>query len=304
MGNRNLLILIGAIVIGLIAVFLANSYFSGVEQRQERVAEEQQLTRIAVATQPLEFGAPLTPENVRLQNFPAASVPEGAFTNLEQLLNGSRVALRPIVPNEPILASKVSGLDGRAVLSANLPEGMRAVSIPVGAVTGVSGFVRPGDVVDVLLTRKIPGEGARAEDLMVDVIMERVPVLAINQTASENATEPQVGKTATIQVDLFQAQKLAIAEKLGTLSLALRNVESDDAEAALTVTSRDIGSGGYYIAARQQPAAPAPTNFYPAAQTQAAPAAGSVSRAITGPSMTIYRGTDGEEYPVGRLGGR
>src|SRR5207237_4743953 len=141
------------------------------------VAQEQRLARIVVASRPLEFGQPLTTENLRMANFPANSVPDGAFRSIDDATRGGRVALRAIVVNEPVLADKVSGTDGRAVLAANLEPGMRAVSIPVTAVTGVSGFVRPGDIVDVLLTRSVPGaEGTGA--LMTDVILDRVKVLA------------------------------------------------------------------------------------------------------------------------------
>ncbi|GAA4641449.1 hypothetical protein GCM10023115_00160 [Pontixanthobacter gangjinensis] len=308
MQNRNIIIFVAAIFIAGIAVLLINAYLSGVEEKAVTQAEEQRLVRIVVATQPLEFGAPLTPENVRLQNFPAGSVPEGAFRDIKQALANGRVALRPIVPGEPILADKVSGTDGRAVLAANIPEGMRAVSIPVGAVTGVSGFVRPGDTVDVLLTRKIPGEGAKAEDLMSDVILQRVQVLAIDQIASESATEPKVGQTAVLLVPPFEAQRLAVAGKLGTLSLALRNVETVDPGSAGTITNRDVGNSRYYIAERRQraasaqPAAPAQPGSYQPVQTPVAVVGG--KPAISGPSMTIYRGTEGEEYAVSRRGGK
>ncbi|MBV7265862.1 Flp pilus assembly protein CpaB [Erythrobacter ani] len=300
MNRRNLIVLAIAVAIGIFAVILANAYFTGVEERQEAIAQEQQLSRIVVATQPLEFGSPLTAENIRLQNFPASSVPQGAFRTIEGTLDGGRVALRPIVPGEPVLASKVSGSGGRAVLSANLPEGMRAVSVAVTEVTGVAGFARPGDVVDVILTRQIPGPGADASDLMTDVIMERVPLLGINQIASENATEPTVGKTATLQVDLFQAQKLALATRLGTLSLALRNVENDAAQAALTVTARDLGGRNLYIPARNEGSGPiAQAQFTPSA-----PRAAAAPARPRGPTMTIIRGTEGEDYPVDRAGGR
>ena len=159
MPRRNLIIIGIAVFLGVIAVILANSYFSGVEERQEQIAEEQRLARIIVATQPMEFGEPLTTENIRLQNWPAQSVPEGAFLTVADALKDNRVALRPIVPGEPILASKVSGTDGRATLAALLPEGMRAVSIPINNVNGVAGFVLPGTTVDVLLVRQIEGGG-------------------------------------------------------------------------------------------------------------------------------------------------
>lgn len=309
MGGRNLVILGVAIVIGIVAVIFANAYFSGVEERQERIAAEQQLTRIVVAAQPMEFGTPLTTENLRLQNFPAASVPEGAFTSIETAMQGGRVALRPIVPGEPVLADKVSGTDGRAVLSALLPEGMRAVSIPVSAVSSVSGFVRPGDIVDIILTRRIPGDGAGNDDLMSDVIMEGVPVLAIDQIASEEATQAAVGRTAVVQVDLFGAQKLILANRIGQLSLALRNVENQDPSQLITVTARDLGDPSIYLAGRnntppisapvQQPIIIAPPGYGapPPAPAQAAPPP-------SGRSMSVIRGTETTDYPVGRLGGR
>lgn len=301
MNNRNILIALGALVVAAIAVIIANAYLTGVEQRAENRAEELQLARIVVATQPLAFGDPLTPEKVRLQNFPANSVPQGAFRSLRAALAENRVALRPIVPGEPILADKVSGPGGRAVLSANLPEGMRAVSIPVGAVTGVSGFVRPGDTVDVLLTRQIPGEGAESDDLMSEVILDRVKVLAIDQIANEGATQPQVGRTAVLEVDPQQAQQLAIAVKLGTLSLALRNIESQEAAQGRTLTNRDVGNSRLYIRARPTRAAAAPAPTLPGAVPATAVAGAPLRPA--GPTMTIYRGIEGEAYPVGRLGG-
>ena len=290
--GRNWIMLLVAIGIGLIAVVLANSYFSGVEAEQERLAEQQEVARIVVATQPLEFGTAITTENTRMQNFPANSVPTGAFFSVDELVQGGQVAIRPIVPGEPVLADKLSG---RAVLSANLPDGMRAVSFPVNATTMVSGFVRPADVVDVLMTR---GEG---EDRIVEVIMESVPVLAIDQVANENATEPGVGGNVTVMVDQYDAQKITLARQLGQLSLALRNVENQEPGPGIAVSSRDIGSG-YRAPVRTaytepRPSAPAAPRA-PSAAPAAAPARPS------GPSMTVVRGTDTADYSVDRLGGR
>lgn len=299
MGGRNLAILGIAVILGIVAVLLANAYFSGVEERQERVAEDQQLVRIVVATQPLEFGSELTADNLRLQNWPAASVPEGAFTEIEAATRDGRVALRPIVVGEPVLADKVSGLDGRAVLSALLPEDMRAISISIAAVTGVSGFVRPGDIVDIILTRQIPGDGAGSDDMMTDVIMESVPVLAIDQVASTDATQPALGTTAVVQVDQFDAQKLILAQRLGVLSLALRNVEDQMPGPAVTVTKRDLGDPSFYIAAPQQGSSSQEASFGPSSGGSGGSAS---APAPSGPVMSIYRGTEGTDYAVGRLG--
>lgn len=318
MNGRNIIIAAIAVALGLIAVVLANAWFSGIEDQQQAALTDNSITRIVVATQPLEFGAKLTPQNLKMQDWPKASVPAGAFMSLQLALSDKgqeRFALRPIVPGEPILADKVS--PGRATLAHNLPEGMRAYSMPVDALRGVAGFVLPGTMVDVILTRKIEGEGASNEDLRADVILSNVQVLAVDQLADEKTGKPKVGKTATVAVSLFDAQRLSMAVKMGTLSLALRKVEAPlgtDAngtpiptEVATTVTGRQIGGPRLYVAKRGGGggggnSAPAP-NFMP----QAAPpraAQGFVAAPPSGPTMTVFRGAEPTVYPVGHSGGR
>lgn len=312
MQNRNWILLGVAVVIGLIAVLLANAYFSGVEQRQQQVAQREALARIVVATQPLEFGTRLTQQNLRLQNWPASSVPQGAFVSIPDALKNNRVALRPMVPGEPVLASNVSGTDGRATLAALLPEGMRATSIPVDAVNGVAGFVLPGTMVDVLLSRQIEGEGATSDDQRADLILENVQVLAIDQQANDKDGKPKVGRTATLALTLFDAQRIAVARRMGTLSLVLRKVEdaagaegmADAGQYSRTVTSRQLGLPRLVIPARRDAAPRAPQPQF--AQAPALPAGGSPGPAFApagGPSMTVIRGTETTVYPVGNLGG-
>jgi pilus assembly protein CpaB len=300
--RRNIIIAAAAVLIGLVAVYLANSWFSGVEERQERVAEEQRMVRIAVANQDMEFGSPLTQDNVRMTSWPASSVPQGAYleADAQRLLSGGNVAIRPIARGEPILLSRISE---RAVLSANLPADMRAVTVPVDAVTGVAGFVTPGDVVDVLVTRQISGDGANSDDKMVSVVLERVPVLAIDLRAGEAQTEAALGKTATLQVSPRDAQKLVLATQVGRLSLALRNIEDQQGGAASgtrgVVTTRDLGGN---IVFRGRPAAapaPAPTVIAAAGLPSAVPAA---VRRPSGPTMTVIRGTTVTEEEVQRHG--
>jgi pilus assembly protein CpaB len=296
MERRNLIIVGVAVVLGLLAVYLANTWFSGMEQREERVAEEQQLARIAVANNDMEFGAALTRDNVRLVNWPADSVPQGAYRDSEfdALLSGGNVAIRPIARGEPVLLSRISE---RAVLSANIPEGMRAVTVPVDAVSGVAGFVTPGDVVDVLLTRQIPGDGANGDDKMVSVILESVPVLAIDLRADEQNSQAALGKTATLQATPRDAQKLVLATQVGRLSLALRNIESLDNGSRATVTTRDLG-GGYYIGAR----ASAPTRAAGASAPAIAGAVAAAPRRPSGPTMVVVRGIETTQEEVQRYG--
>ncbi len=314
MQRRNWILLAIAVAIGLFAVLIANAWFSGMEQKQAQTGQQQQLARIVVATQPLDFGTRLTAQNVRLQDWPATSVPEGAFRSIPDILKNDRVALRPTVPGEALLASNLSGNIGRATLASLLPPGMRAVSIAINDVRGVAGFVLPGTMVDVLLTRRIAGEGASNQDLRSDVILQNVHVLAVDQLANEKKGDPKISRTATLAVSLNDAQRLSIAEKVGTLSLALRKVEDSaglaaggEARSGLTVTNRQLGGPNLVIPARATSVA---RQAYGSAQAgvtpPSLPAIGSAAYAPahSGPSMTVFRGVQPTEYPVSRIGSR
>lgn len=300
MERRNLIILGAAVLFGLLAVYLANAWFSGVEQQQEQVAEARELTRIAVADQDMEFGTPLSSANVRLASWPADSVPQGAYREgeAERLLAAGNVTIRPIARGEPILLSRISE---RAVLSANIPPDMRAVTVPVDAVSGVAGFVTPGDVVDVLLTRQIPGDGAGADDKMTSVILDHVQVLAVDLRAGEQNTDPAESKTATLMVHPEGAQRLALATQIGRLSLALRNVEDPGIAGRRVVTSRELG-GGLFIPARRTAGTAAPAPQVAAATVVAPPGQAAAPRRPSGPTMTVVRGTESSLEGVQRHG--
>lgn len=284
MSQRNIIILVVAGLLGVLAVYLANAWFSGVEERQQEFAEEQNLVNVAVASQELAFGTALNSENVRLVSWPANSVPQGAFNDLSTIEPG-QVAIRPIAIGEPILQSRISG---RASLSANLPPDMRAVSIPLNQVSGVAGFVLPGDVVDVMLTR----------DETTVVLLENVPVLAIDRRSNEQETEPAVVDTATLQVDPISAQRLTLARQVGTLSLALRNVENQEVGPRPRITVSNLGYfRGPPDRVRVESAPPPRRSSSSASSPPARP-----SR--SGPQMTIVRGTEATDYEVPRYGSR
>src|SRR3546814_3826877 len=108
---------------------------------------------------------------------------------------------------------------------------------------------------------------------MTTVVLENVYVLAIDQVANENETEPKVGQTATVQTDIVGAQKLALAREVGALSLVLRNVENQEVGGTRTVTVADLGGAGFYIPAKDRTA----TAAAPASAVNTA--AGAVRRA-------------------------
>jgi len=301
MRGQGLIILGVAILIGLAAVFLANSYLGRVEQQQN--TSPQGTVKVAVAIVPLAFGTPITPDKVRLVDWPAGALPEGTFSSIPQLLpmNHTRVALRPMAANEPILRSKISGEGGRAAISAVLDPTKRAVAVRVGDVAGVAGFVLPGDVVDVLITRTPMVANGNSQQI-TDILLQKVRVIAIDQDASDSTDKPAIGKTATLEVAQVDAQKLALAQQVGQLSLALVNPASETSPTVETVSTDDLRDGAYVGgysdgAPRFQPP---PLLSAPPAGPRAAP------RKPANPDLTvmIVRGTTNSSYEVGRYVGR
>jgi pilus assembly protein CpaB len=302
--NRSLIVLGLAILLGLAAVFIANSYLSGVEQQAETV--DNTMVRVAVARVPLEYGTAVTTENIRFVIWPRSSLPAGTFPSTKGLVvpGAPRVALRSIEVNEPIMQSKLSGEGGRASISAVLPADKRAVAVRVGDVSGVAGFVLPGDSVDVFITRQVTDGAGDQTSQITDVLLQNVKVIAIDQNANDNANEPKVSKTATLEVDTVDAQKLVLGETVGSLSLALRNVANQDTEAVQTVSIDDLQDGAY--SGRYRSTSSSYANYSPAPVYRG----GSRSRTPARPkrpsnttNVEIVRGTGSTNYEVKRHAG-
>lgn len=194
---------------------------------------------VVVATMDLDYGDRLRADHLREAAWPADDRPAGSFETIEELLGDAqqpRVVLRAIAKGEPILPSRVSGFGARATLSTKLGDDKRAFSIRINDVSGVAGFLLPGDRVDVLLTRQLDNRKDRA----TDVILQNVVVLGIDQLADEDREKPRVARTATVEVTPEQAQKLALAQQVGSLSLALRNVGEAEEAKVRTVRIDDL----------------------------------------------------------------
>jgi len=228
-------------VFGLLAVFVAQAWLSRQdEQMRLRSALNQPqptATRmVVVASSALRFGNPLSSSNLRETPWPEGALPEGSFSSIKDMLAaGKRIVLAPIEPNEPVLASKLTGPGQRATLSAVLHEGMKAVTVRVSDIEGVAGFVLPGDHVDILLTRRVDKGGN------TDVVLQDTRVLAIDQLADERTDKPAVVKAVTVEVDTLAAQKLTLASQVGTLSLALRKAGEAAAGDQRRVSAEDLG---------------------------------------------------------------
>ena len=174
--------------------------------------------------------------------WPREALPPDGFATVEEIFAGAttpgdRIALIAVAQNEPVTKGKISGFGGRPTMSRQVADGMRAISIRVDDVVGVAGFVLPGDRVDIMLTRRI---GPSANNLVNEVLLQNVSVLGINQTADQQADQPIVGRTATVEVTPEQAQKLVLAQQAGSLSLALRSVETAGQIPVVAITEADL----------------------------------------------------------------
>jgi pilus assembly protein CpaB len=230
-----------AVVFGLLAVFVAQSWLNSQAEARLRSLEAQKVQpvsaqTIVVASRQLRFGNELSASVLREMPWPADAVPQGAFRSIPEVLTaGKRVVLTAIEANEPVLASKITGLGQRATLSATIGEGHKAVTIRVNDVDGVAGFVLPGDRVDVMLSRQLEKNSA-----INDVVLKNTRVLAVDQLADERSDKPSVAKAVTLEVDLAGAQKLSLASQVGTLSLALRKAGDQDSTASRPITLADL----------------------------------------------------------------
>lgn len=305
MMTRQSMIALGvAIVLGLTAVLLGNSFLN----RSQRQAYAGGTTKVAVAMVPLSYGASITPDKVRFVEYPNTSIPPGSFTSAGQLMptGKKRVALLPIAVNEPILSGKISGVGAGASIAALLPDGMRAATVKVNAVSGVAGFIQPNDSVDVLITRQIPG-GER-ETQVTDILLQNVRVIAIDQKSKSTTGAPDLAKTATLEVSPIDAQKLALGESVGSLSLVLRKPGEQNNPVVETVSLNDLRYNIYGGARYPSPAAVGSFGAAVAAPVQrvavqvsrpARRAAKRTAPSEVGRNVEIYRGTKSDQYKVG-----
>jgi pilus assembly protein CpaB len=294
-----------ALVLAAGAVVMARSWIAGQIAGQEPVEVAQiETTTVVVAAAQLRFGNKLAREHVKIVEWPAALVPEGTFQKIEDVVSDEdpRVVLQSIEPNEPILVSKVTGPGQRASLSTIITEGMRAMTIRVNDVLGVAGFVLPNDRVDLLLTREI----IKGQPI-TDVLLQNVKVLGIDQKADQpDEGTADVVKAVTIEVTVEQAQKITLASTVGTLSLALRDVQNVASEPTRTVSLRDLNISEANIAPAPVVAelaadvdALAPP---PAPEPAAAPAIVTTAPAEEFDTIGITRGTARQEYRINSTG--
>jgi len=225
MRNKRLLfVLAGALVFGLLAAVSVSRYLSSAQ------AYTKNLNNVAVAKVAIPIGTKIIPEQVSMVQFPKGSTPDGTFDSAEKL--AGRVAVVNIAARETVTDSKLAPVGSVGGLSAVIPEGYRAMTVKVDDVVGVSGFIMPGSLVDVVVVID-PAEKALTQDPISKIVLQNIKVLANGQNIDHPKDEREANtvRAVTLQVTPEQAEKLALASTEGKLQLVMRNaVDQDDAQ--------------------------------------------------------------------------
>jgi pilus assembly protein CpaB len=335
MDKKKLMLLMGALVIAVGTALAARAFLSGGNTapvvNAAIVAVQPQGPKVLVAQRALPVGTIITPDAVTFQPWPKDMVQDAYFVDGKvdkNKLIGTVVRFQ-ITAGQPLTQGALVAPGDRGFLAAALGAGMRAISIPVSDNTGVSGFIFPGDHVDLMLTQTVKGSGGTTEDSLkaTETVLRNLRVLATDQnTESETVNGKTVvrnNRLVTLEVTPKLAEKIQVAQTLGTLSLALRSIADNQMELDKAIASGSIklpdgvskkdedklladamnkpiegnttfSTGGDVsrFARRGMPAmAPAPRIAAPA---------GAGFGAVAGPTVKVVRGSDASVVPVGK----
>lgn len=215
MMNRSIVV----VALALVSASLA-SYGAFLVARQVGTPKGPVLVPVLVAARPVALGTPLTREDIRVVSWPSDVRPEGTLTRVEDALDRSPVA--SLVANEPVVDAKLSAKGAGAGLLPTIAPGMRAVSVRVDEVIGVAGFVLPGTHVDVLVTIR-GDQNASSTHLVAGNLQVLSAGTRIDQAETQREGAPIATSVVTLMVTPDDAERVALAQAEGRLTLTLRN---------------------------------------------------------------------------------
>jgi len=234
--KRFFIVLVGALIFGVLAAVSVSKYLSTAQGYSNT------LNKIAVAKVAIPIGSKIVAEQIMVVQFPKESTPDGAFESPEKL--AGRVAVMNIAAKEPITESRLAPEGTAAGLSAIIPEGYRAMTVKVDDAAGISGFIIPGTLVDVVVTID-PREGSGMQDPISKIVLQNIKVLANGQNIDKPKDEREANsvKAVTLQVTPEQAEKLALASSEGKLQLVMRSQIDQGDEQTPGVNKRGLLNG-------------------------------------------------------------
>jgi len=273
MRNKRLIIaLLAAVTFGLIAAVSVKQYLLSAQTFKSS------LNDVVVAKVDIPVGSRIIAEQLAVAQFPADVTPEGALSKIDERLIG-RVVVASISPRDPVTEMKLAPVGAAGGLSSMIPEGYRAMTVAVNDVVGVSGFIMPGTLVDIVVVIT-PPKSSGNEEMISKIVLQNIKVLASGQNIDKPKNDREVEraiKAVTLQVTPEQAEKLALASSEGKLQLVMRNSVDQADEQTAGANKRSLLTGERAMIAPDPGASSAPKPAPSSAVRRSAPAR-SVSR--------------------------
>ena len=247
MDKKKLMLLMGALVIAIGTALAARSLFSGASAPTAvAMAPVPKGPKVLVAQRALPVGTIITADSVSFQQWPKEMIQDAYFIDgadeMSKLLG--TVVRFPVTAGQPLTKGALVKPGDRGFLAAALGAGMRAVTIPVSQKTGVGGFVFPGDHVDLVLTQSVRASDNGESLKAAETILRNVRVLATDQSTEteteDGKTVVKTARTVTLEVTPKIAEKIAVAEDVGQLSLSLRSLADNQAELDHAIASGNV----------------------------------------------------------------
>ena len=247
MDVKKIVLLVGALVIAAVTAVMAKNMFSGAAAPKAEAAQVAG-PEVLVATRALTVGTIIDAEAFRYQPWPKGLVQDAYFLKGEAGLSPQdligTVVRNEITAGQPVVEGALIKPGDRGFLAAALGPGMRAVTVPVNITSSVAGFIFPGDRVDMVLTQSVQGTGEGPPLKASETILRNLRVLATNQrmTSTDANGKPVVTKISTVTLEATPkiAEKIAVAQTLGKLSLTLRSLADTPEELDQAIASGEI----------------------------------------------------------------
>ena len=248
MDVKKVALLVGALIIAVITAVMAKNMFAGAGAQQAAASTMPLGPKVLVAKKALPAGTIIDADSFTLQPWPkelmqSAYYVEGQPEGDPRKLLGTVVRF-PITAGQPVTRGSLVGPQDRGFLAAALGPGMRAITVPVNVTSGVAGFVFPGDHIDLVLTQQVQGGGDGPALKVSETIIRNLRVLATDQRITEKdddgKTQVKTFSNVTLEVTPKIAEKIAVAQSLGSLSLSLRSIADNSTDIERAVASGEI----------------------------------------------------------------
>ncbi|MBB5687064.1 Flp pilus assembly protein CpaB [Sphingobium boeckii] len=244
MDVKKIALLVGALLIAAVTAIMAKNMFSGSSAPTAEAAAVVDGPQVLVATRALPVGTIIEPDAFRFQPWPKELIQSAYYIKGEAdpaAMTGT-VVRYAITAGQPITQGALVKPGDRGFLAAALGPGMRAVTVSVSTQSGVAGFVFPGDRIDLLLSQQIEGEGQSLK--ASETILRNLRVLATDQrtdsTNEEGKTEVKTFSSITLEATPKIAEKIAVAQTMGSLSLSLRSIADNTAELERAIAAGEV----------------------------------------------------------------